>query len=113
MKTGRREFSSIANKTLLDGSPLDNFSPRIGLAWQVKDKLVVRAGYGMFFDRVYGNLVGDNILGNEPPYATGVGLAPRKPCKILSSHKSFLGFIPRTLLAAAAIAGAAPGIGAT
>ena len=54
------------NDTLLYGSPLDNFSPRIGLAWQpFGEKLVVRAGYGMFFDRVYGNLVGDNILGND------------------------------------------------
>ncbi len=66
------------NKTLLYGSPLDNFSPRIGLAWQARDKLVIRAGYGMFFDRVYGNLVGDNILGNEPPYATGIGTNPNE-----------------------------------
>ena len=66
--TGQFGSTGIAvnsNKTLLNGSPLDNFSPRVGLAWQAMDKLVIRAGYGMFFDRVYGNLVGDNIVGNH------------------------------------------------
>ena len=99
------------NNTLLNGSPLNNFSPRLGLAWQVRDKLVVRAGYGMFFDRVYGNLVGDNILGNEPPYATGVGLAPTETLQNPFVAQSFLGFIPRTLQVTAG--NAAPGIGAT
>jgi outer membrane receptor protein involved in Fe transport len=88
-----------SNKTLLNGSPLDNFSPRLGLAWQAKDKLVIRAGYGMFFDRVYGNLVGDNILGNMPPYATGVGENPGQTLQspFCPECPQFLGFIPRTL----------------
>jgi hypothetical protein len=94
-----------SNKTLLHGSPLDNFSPRIGLAWQAMDKLVVRAGYGMFFDRVYGNLVGDNIVGNMPPYATGVGANPgqtlQNPFCTPTTCPQFLGFIPRTLTVAA------------
>ena len=98
-----------SNKTLLQSSPLDNFSPRIGLAWQpFGEKLVVRAGYGMFFDRVYGNLVGDNILGNMPPYATGVGITPgqtlQNPFCTLSTCPQFLGFIPRTLAVAAGTA---------
>jgi Carboxypeptidase regulatory-like domain/TonB-dependent Receptor Plug Domain len=106
------------NNTLLQGSPLDNFSPRIGVAWQpFSEKLVIRAGYGMFFDRVYGNLVGDNILGNEPPYATGVGAEPGQTlqnpfCTVLAATNScpqFLGFIPRTLF----VAGGSPTNGAT
>ncbi len=28
----------------------NNFMPRIGLAWQIKEKNVIRAGYGIFFD---------------------------------------------------------------
>jgi hypothetical protein len=109
-----------SNKTLLQGSPLDNFSPRIGVAWQpFSEKLVIRAGYGLFFDRVYGNLVGDNILGNMPPYATGVGAQPGQTlqnpfCTIVApattnSCPQFLGFIPRTLV----VAGSTPGFGAT
>jgi hypothetical protein len=98
------------NKTLLYGSPLDNFSPRIGVAWQpFSEKLVIRAGYGMFFDRVYGNLVGDNILGNEPPYATGIGTNPSETLQNPFVFQPFLGFIPRTLK----VTGAVPGFGAT
>jgi hypothetical protein len=100
------------NDTLLHGSPLDNFSPRIGLAWQpFGERFVVRAGYGLFFDRVYGNLVGDNILGNMPPYATGVGAEVGQTlqnpfCTVvapatINSCPQFLGFIPRTLEVAA------------
>ena len=85
------------NKTLLQRPPIDNFSPRLGLAWQARDKLVVRAGYGMFFDRVYGNLVGDNIVGNMPPYATGIGLSPAETLQNPFVPQAFLGFIPRTL----------------
>jgi outer membrane receptor protein involved in Fe transport len=104
--SGATGITVNSNKTLLYGSPLDNFSPRIGLAWQAMDKLVVRAGYGMFFDRVYGNLVGDNILGNEPPQATQVGNDPGQTLQnpfcspITNSCPQTLGFIPRTLAVA-------------
>jgi hypothetical protein len=58
-----------SNKTLVPGTPLDNFAPRIGVAWQpLGDKFVVRAGYGWFYDRIYGNLLIDNQL-NLPPYS--------------------------------------------
>ena len=97
------------NQTLLHRPPIDNFSPRIGLAWQAMDKLVVRAGYGMFFDRVYGNLVGDNIVGNMPPYATGIGLNPSESLQNPFVAQAFLGFIPRTLQ----VVTSAPGFGAT
>jgi len=66
-----------SNKTLLPGSPWHNFAPRLGVAWQpLNDKFVVRAGYGIFYDRVYGNLLIDNQL-NLPPYAgTAAGTYP-------------------------------------
>ncbi|HEX4003072.1 MAG TPA: carboxypeptidase-like regulatory domain-containing protein [Candidatus Acidoferrales bacterium] len=54
--------------TLFSGSPLDNFMPRLGVAWQpFGNKLVVRAGYGWFYDRAGSIFLVDNVL-NLPPY---------------------------------------------
>lgn len=70
--TARNGASGVlinGNKTLVPGTPLTNFAPRIGVAWQpLNDKFVVRAGYGWFYDRIYGNLLIDNQL-NLPPYS--------------------------------------------
>ncbi|HXU21702.1 MAG TPA: carboxypeptidase regulatory-like domain-containing protein [Verrucomicrobiae bacterium] len=65
------------NKTLVPGTPWKDFAPRIGVAWQpIGQKLVVRAGYGWFYDTIYGNLLIDNQL-NLPPYSgAGGGPAP-------------------------------------
>jgi hypothetical protein len=35
-----------------DHPPLSNFAPRLGFAYQVNSKLVVRGGAGMFYDRI-------------------------------------------------------------
>ena len=64
----------------------NNFGPRVGFAWDVlgTQKLVVRAGFGVMYDRIYNNLF-ENIRFN-PPYfsnnqvgwATGTGSAVGK-----------------------------------
>lgn len=64
-----------SNKTLVPGTPWNDFAPRIGVAWQpIGQRLVVRAGYGWFYDTIYGNLLIDNQL-NLPPYS-GAGAGP-------------------------------------
>ena len=45
-----------ASATLLDHAPSRNFAPRIGLAYRMTDKLVLRAGYGIFYDRLSNQL---------------------------------------------------------
>jgi hypothetical protein len=61
-----------SNKTLVPGSPLDDFMPRIGVAWQpFGNKLVVRAGYGWFYDRAGSIYLVDGQL-NVPPYSQTV-----------------------------------------
>jgi hypothetical protein len=37
----------------------NNIAPRIGFAWQLSPKLVVRSGYGIFFERVSGAIKSD------------------------------------------------------
>jgi hypothetical protein len=57
------------NKTLVPGTPLNEFAPRLGVAWQpFGTNFVVRAGYGWFYDTIYSNLLIDNQL-NLPPYS--------------------------------------------
>ncbi len=73
--------SSIWNKDL------KNFGPRVGFAYDVmgNQKLVVRAGFGMFYDRIYNNVF-ENIRFNPPYFAdevaglfrNGVALGPLK-----------------------------------
>ncbi|HEV3482339.1 MAG TPA: carboxypeptidase regulatory-like domain-containing protein [Candidatus Acidoferrales bacterium] len=96
------------NKTLVHGAPIDDFGPRIGFAWQAMDKLVVRGGYGIFYDAVYANLLANNNAGN-PPYSGAVPFSPFNSLDQPSPPGLILGWRPRTLQVVAGT----PGTGAT
>ena len=85
------------NKTLVHGAPIADFGPRIGLAWQPIDKFVVRAGYGIFYDAVYANLLANNNAGN-PPYNGLILGTPNNSLDIPAALTGgILGWQPRTL----------------
>jgi outer membrane receptor protein involved in Fe transport len=52
-----------------------NFAPRIGAAYQVSAKTVVRGGFGLFYDLGYGNAVGDGS-GIYPYFQSGFTFLP-------------------------------------
>jgi hypothetical protein len=55
------------------GKDLNNFGPRLGFAWDTmgNQKLVVRGGFGINYDRIYNNVF-ENIRFNPPYYAIGL-----------------------------------------
>ena len=87
--SGATGVGSTGNKSLLPGSPLNEFAPRIGLAWQpFGERFVVRAGYGWFWDTIYGNLLIDNQL-NLPPYS-GAASGPSPQSQADTLHDPWL-----------------------
>ena len=60
----------LVDKTFLDHTQKKLFSPRIGLAYRpiAGKSLVLRAGYGFFYDRVSNNLILQTIT--SPPFFT-------------------------------------------
>lgn len=89
------------NKTLVHGAPINSFGPRIGVAWQpLGDKFVVRAGYGIYYDAVYANLLANNNAGNPPYNAFVNGSFPANSLDIpvaAGATGGILGWQPRTL----------------
>jgi len=92
------------NKTLVHGAPYNDFGPRVGLAWQpLGDRLVVRAGYGIFYDAVYANLLANNNAGN-PPYSGAVPALESNSLDVPAQPGLQFGWVPRTLKVASGMA---------
>lgn len=85
------------NKTIVHGAPITDFGPRIGLAWQpLNEKFVIRAGYGIFYDAVYANLLSYNQAGN-PPYNGSIAQTPLNSVDDPDAVIGLMGWQPRTL----------------
>ncbi len=55
----------VGNNHTLNGQDLNNFAPRIGAAYAVNDKLVIRGGYGLFYDRPSASFI-NTVFSNFP-----------------------------------------------
>ena len=49
----------------LNGQDVNNFAPRIGMAYAINDKLVIRGGYGLFYDRPSSAFI-NTVFSNYP-----------------------------------------------
>jgi Carboxypeptidase regulatory-like domain/TonB dependent receptor len=100
-------------------TPYGDVSPRFGFVWQVTEKptLVVRGGYGVYFDEHSGNLVEQTLT--QPPFATLqiVSGAPNGPATLQSPFvplvlpsSSYPIFMPRTPTSTPFIEGTNPNV---
>jgi outer membrane receptor protein involved in Fe transport len=87
---GRYEYSQLPQpKTCNPAAPLTchinsnntNLMPRIGLAYQLNNKTVIRAGYGLFYARVMGATLQDLFTGNGVT-TTSISLAATNPTQL-------------------------------
>jgi len=65
------QASGIVTQSQVDGiynPDHNNFAPRVGLAWDLRGngKSVLRAGYGVFYETIIGNIPGNVML--NPPF---------------------------------------------
>ncbi|HYE73918.1 MAG TPA: TonB-dependent receptor, partial [Blastocatellia bacterium] len=57
--------TKVNSKHTLNGQDFNNFAPRFGFAWSPSDRMVVRGGYGVFFDRPSAAFI-NTIFSNYP-----------------------------------------------
>lgn len=62
-------------------TPSDDFAPRLGVAYQINDKTVVRGGYGMFYARMIGGLI-DNLWTTNGIYQVADSLTATNPTQL-------------------------------
>ncbi len=69
LQTGQQVFAkdgSLEDRTLVK-TDKNNFAPRIGIAWSVNEKTVIRAGYGRFY-QLFERYGSEDQLGLNPPF---------------------------------------------
>ncbi|MGB7190014.1 MAG: TonB-dependent receptor, partial [Acidobacteriaceae bacterium] len=76
-------------------TPFGDVSPRLGFAWQVMDHpvIVVRGGYGVYFDRHSGTLAEQTI--SQPPFAL-LQIGAGAPNGAASLQNPFVPQVPQT-----------------
>ncbi len=60
-----------------------NLAPRLGLAYSLNEKTVVRAGFGMFYARFPGSLI-DNLFTNNGVFQTSIALQSSNAAQLAS-----------------------------
>lgn len=117
MPVGNPFYAGFANGSVIQknsdiwNKDLNNFGPRIGFAYKVmnNDRLVVRGGYGVTYDRIYNNTF-ENIRFNPPTFAIGLLGVFGNGVTINPAQTSALYTVPFTGTSSFAGAGLTPSI---
>ncbi len=87
--TGEVEFASSGNRGQYN-TDYKHFAPRIGFAYQLMPKMVMRGGYGIFFPNQFLN--SPNIIGynSTTPYVASLngGISPCTGCRLSNAFPS-------------------------
>ena len=67
---------------------LNNFAPRVGLSYQIFDKLVLRSGYGIFYGGQENGPFSNPSPGFNPPFFASQVFAP--PCSVPSANPAVI-----------------------
>jgi len=82
---------------------LNNFAPRIGMAYRVSDKLVLRAGYGIFYGGQENGPFSNPSPGFNPPFFSSQAFNAQTPCvappfppnaNLSDPNNCAIGFVP-------------------
>jgi len=79
-------YGSLYNRALVHTPKLD-FAPRIGLAYQLDPKTVIRAAYGLSFDQ-FNREGGENLLAYNGPYIVNSSITQVAPFAAASAGAS-------------------------
>ena len=77
------KISATGSRGLID-SDLNNFAPRVGLAWQFTPKTVLRTGYGIFYGGQENGPYSNPSPGFNPPFFTNQSFIA--PCSAPSAN---------------------------
>jgi hypothetical protein len=84
---------SLYDRALVDPDR-NNFAPRVGFAYQLHDKTVLRGGYGMSYIH-FNRLGGENLLAFNGPNIVGSSIT-QQPSQGLCTGNNFIGCFRRT-----------------
>jgi len=76
---------SLGNRALVNTPKLD-FAPRLGFAYQLNDKTVIRSAYGLSFDQ-FNREGGENLLAYNGPYIVNSSVQQYAPFSTGSIHQ--------------------------
>jgi hypothetical protein len=91
-------------------APRINLAPRVGFAWQAAPRLVIRSGYGIFYNDFENSAGGDHYGADNYPYLFSYSFSAPDPAHPLTPNNS-IGLLENGLLNVPLTPGSVTGVG--